>query len=294
MVSKSNPNSRGEDYEAESMADLKHYAGYIIAAIVLALVGYFGWHYWQGHSVSPDTVASEKYAAIQQLNDRIIIAEQNPDLPEAAQQALETDRSTLSAQVEQLVSNHPDSVYTWQALLLTARQQADSNDYQGASESLKEAMNIPLQDAGLKAMTQLRYASALLAAGDIDTALSVASKEVPNAFEASKQELLGDIYLQQNKTQEAERAYENAWNLLVDRKEERAILRLKMEGIGIMPQEIPKRPALVAATPAPLSDTTVEVVDEVNNENIADEADTSQQADNADNNNDDDTVIAVQ
>ena len=255
MVSNSNSSPRSGNDEAQSLADLKQYAGYIIAAIVLALAGYFGWHYWQNHAVSPDTAAAQDYAAIQQISDKVVLAEQNPDLDESVLQA---ERSELSAQVDKLVAAHPDSVYAWQALLLKARQQADSEDFKGASETLKHALEIQIKDAGLKAMTQLRYATTLLAAGDVDAALSAASKEMPKAFEASKQELLGDIYLQQNKTQEAERAYENAWNLLVDRKEERAILRLKMESIGITPQELPEQPAIVAATPVPLSDVVVE------------------------------------
>ncbi|WP_230656405.1 YfgM family protein [Psychrobacter sp. I-STPA10] len=275
MVSNSNSSPRSGNDDAQSIAELKHYAGYIIAAIVLALAGFFGFRYWQSHTVSPDIEAAQAYSAIQQMNDKVALAEQNPDLQSSALQA---ERSALATQVDKLVTAYPDSVYAWQALLLKARQQADSEDYKGASETLKRALDIPLKDAGLTAMTQLRYATTLLAAGDVDAALSAASKEMPNAFEPSKQELLGDIYLQQNKTQEAERAYENAWNLLVGRKEDRAILRLKMESIGIMPQEMPKKPALIASAPVSLSDVTVEnaAASDANiaSENVTDESST--------------------
>lgn len=280
MVSNNNLSPRIGKDEAQSLADLKHYAGYIIAAIVLALVGYFGWHYWQNNSVSPDLEAAQEYASIQQISEKVALAEQNPDLE---QSALQADRDALFTEVDTLVANYPESVYAWQALLLKARQQADSEDYAAASETLKAALNTPLKDAGLKAMTQLRYATTLLAAGDTDAALSAASKDMPNAFEPSKQELLGDIYLQQDKTEEAKRAYENAWKLLIDRKEERAILRLKMESIGITPQAIPEKPALISSAPVSLSDVVVEdatidssseaTADELNTETVVDNAD---------------------
>lgn len=254
MGSNRNLNPRADSTDAQSMADLKQYVGYIAAIVILALVGFFGWRYWQNHSVTVDTGAADQYSAIQQLNDKVVLAEQNPDLDSTAQQALATDRKTLDTQVDALVTAHPESVYAWQALLLKARQQADAQDYKGASESLKQALDVPLKDAGLKAMTQLRYATTLLAAGDVDAALTAASQELPDAFEPSKQELLGDIYLTQNKQTEAERSYENAWSLLINRKEERAILRLKMESIGLTPQAMPEQTPLVAVstTPTPL------------------------------------------
>ncbi|WP_227430725.1 YfgM family protein [Psychrobacter sp. I-STPA6b] len=257
MVSNTGSNPTGDKYEAQSMADLKKYGGYIIAVILLALAGYFGWQYWQNRTVSVDTVAADEYAAVQELNDKVNLAKQNPDLEATA---LEADKAALAEQIDALVATHPNSVYAWQALVLKARQQADAEDYDGASTSLKQALSVANDDAGLKALTQLRYAATLLAAGKVDEALSEASHEVPNAFDATKQELLGDIYLTQGKQEDAIRAYENAWSLLIKREEERAILRLKIESLGVVPEQVPDKPELIASQASTVGSLVTEEV----------------------------------
>ena len=93
-------------------------------------------------------------------------------------------------------------------------------------------------DAGLEAITRLRYAKTLLATGDTDAALAEAKSDMPSSFEASQQELLGDIYLAKKDNEKAVRAYENAWSLLSKRHEERPFLRLKLENLGISPKPI--------------------------------------------------------
>lgn len=111
-----------------------------------------------------------------------------------AKAALVESRTQLNKDIDDLVSTHGDSVYAWQALMIKARQQVDSDDFAGAGETLKKALAIDLGDAGLTAITRLRYAKTLLAAGDADAALDEAKNDMPSSFEASQQELLGDIY----------------------------------------------------------------------------------------------------
>lgn len=105
-------------------------------------------------------------------------------------------------------------------------------------------MAIDLGDAGLNAITRLRYASTLLASGDADAALSEANNDMPSSFEASQQELLGDIYLAKDDKKSAIKAYDNAWELLRKRQETRAVLALKMESLGIIPDLLASQPAL--------------------------------------------------
>ena len=116
-----------------------------------------------------------------------------------------------------------------------------------AAEALKKALDIDLKDAGLHSITQLRYATVLLASGDLDAALTQASIDVPVAFEASQQELLGDIYLAKKDNEKAVRAYENAWSLVSKRHEERPFLRLKLENLGISPKPIEPEEQIVDA-----------------------------------------------
>lgn len=239
------PNSPNTD---SSMEALKQYGGYIITVILLALAGYFGWTYWQNNHARVDTVAADRYADIQRLNEEVNLAAQNPDLETEAQAALDTSRVQLNKDIDALVGTHADSVYAWQALMIKARSQVDSDDFKGASDSLKKALAIDLGDAGLQAITRLRYAKVLLASDDIDAALSEANKEMPTSFEPSQQEVLGDIYVAKNDKAAAVKAYNNAWELLRTRNEVRAVLSLKLESLGVVPEPIGEQDGLIQAS----------------------------------------------
>jgi predicted negative regulator of RcsB-dependent stress response len=230
-----------------SMQALKQYGSYILTAILVALAAYFGWTYWQNNHARVDTVAADQYADIQLLNDQVTLAAQNPDLEAEAQTQLAASREQLSNNIDSLVTTHGDSVYAWQALMIKGRQQVDNDDFAGATASFKKAQAIDLGDAGLSAITRLRYARVLLAAGDADAALSEANNDMPSSFEASQQELLGDIYVTKNDKKSAIQAYNNAWKLLSTRQETRAVLALKMESLGIFPEPISEPASIIQA-----------------------------------------------
>ena len=236
------PNSPNAD---NSMQALQQYGSYIVTAILLALAAYFGWTYWQNNHARVDTVAADHYADIQRLNEEVSLASQNPDLEAEARASLTESRKKLDKDIDALVSTHGNSVYAWQALMIKARQQVDSDDFKGAGETFKKALAIDLGDAGLQAITRLRYAKTLLAAGDADAALAEANSDMPSSFEASQQELLGDIYLAQDNKDAAIKSYNNAWELLRSRQETRAVLALKMESLGIVPEPIAPQAGLI-------------------------------------------------
>ena len=222
------PDLNSSNGDPQSMEKLKQAAGYIIGAILLALAGYFGWTYFQNSGMKEDTVAADKYAAIEKTNDELMgQPEGNADVSKK-----------LNADIDKLVAEHGNTVYAWQALMIKSRNAVDANDMKTATEALKKALEIDLKDPGLHSITQLRYATVLLADGNVDEALTQASKDVPVAFEASQQELLGDIYSAKKDKEKALRAYQNAWSLLSKRHEERPFLRLKLENLGINPEPI--------------------------------------------------------
>jgi predicted negative regulator of RcsB-dependent stress response len=254
------PNSPNAD---NSMQALKQYGSYIVTAILLALAAYFGWTYWQNNHARVDTVAADQYADIQQLNEEVKLASQNPDLEAEAQEALTQSRSQLDKDIDTLVSTHGESVYAWQALMIKARQQVDNDDFAAATETFKKALAIDLGDAGLEAITRLRYAKTLLAAGDTDAALSEANNDMPSSFEASQQELLGDIYLAQDNKDSAIKSYSNAWELLRSRQETRAVLALKMESLGITAEPIAEQTRLIQEPSAPEPSLVMDTSNEV-------------------------------
>ena len=262
------PNSLPAD---NSMQALKQYGSYIITAILLALAGYFGWTYWQNNHARVDTVAADRYADIQRLNAEVSLAAQNPDLDAEAKAALSASRTQMNKDIDSLVSSHGDSVYAWQALMIKARGQVDSDDFKGAAATLKQALTIDLDDAGLNAITRLRYAKVLLASGDTAAALAEANNEMPSSFEPSQQELLGDIYVMQGDKEAAVKSYNNAWELLRARHETRAVLALKMESLGVVPEPITDQAPLIQASTAPDTSSNTVNSTESDSSNIAEQ-----------------------
>lgn len=224
--------------DKQAMSALKQHGNKIVWAIILVLAGYFGWEYYQKHYAKVDTVAADSYTLISEKNDALALGRQMPDLDEQTMAELNKEQQALFADIDKLVTEHGKTAYAWQALMIKARQQSDSADHQGAVETLKKASTINLDDEGLSAITTLRLAQATLATKDSDTAMSLANQSLPQAFEPSRQELLGDIYVAKNDTDNAKKAYEMAWGILAERGEERSLLSLKMQALGMTPAPI--------------------------------------------------------
>ncbi len=224
----------GNMNDKQAMQALKQHGGNIVWAIIIVLAGYFGWSYFQKHNVAQvDTSVSDSYIKIADLEQKVIAEKGTAQTSEKAKKSLATQEKQLQNDIETLVAEHGESVYAWQALMLEAKRHMDNNDSKSAIPVLQSASEVKIDDLGLKAITRLRYAQALLANGQVDEAEKEAMKEVAGSFEASKQELLGDIYLAKKDKESAIRSYKNAWKLLEKRQENRPILLLKMQNLGI-------------------------------------------------------------
>lgn len=239
MVKDVTPSPVNDD--PSSMQALKQYGGYIIMAMLLALAGYFGWTYWQNHGGRVDQAAATDFAKLQ--NDQTTLANLADATTPDAQKQLASAQTTFIKDLDSFVAKHGDSVYTWQALMLKAKQQTDTNDLKGAVATLQRATQLQLKDDGLSALATLRYAQALLANNQADEAKKALQASLPAAFDASKEELLGDIALAKNDKKTATGHYQKAWQVIEARnaanavKQDRALLRLKMENLGLTPKQ---------------------------------------------------------
>lgn len=234
--------------DKEAMSALKQHGSKIVWAIIIVLASFFGWQYYQKNYAKIDTVAADFYTQIAERNDALNLGLENPDLDDTAKAELAKEKTALLADIDKLVAEHGKTAYAWQALMIKARHQSDDGQYANAIATIKQAQNISLDDAGLAALTDLRLGQLLLANNEIDEALSIANKPLPKAFDISRQELLGDIYLAKNDEEAAKKAYAAAWELLKARQESRSLLSLKMQALGMTPELItPKSPVVVPA-----------------------------------------------
>lgn len=225
--------------EQQSLGALKQYGGYIVSAIMLVLAGYFGWTYWQKHGGNIDTAAANDFAKIQSDQNNIETLTTQAVTDTKAQAQLATAQTNLDKDLGEFVANHDNSVYTWQALMLQAKQQTDKNDLKAAAATLQKASQLTLKDDGLKAIAILRQAQVLLSDNQADAAQKRLQSSLPAAFEASKLEILGDIANQQGDKKAAATHYQKAWQLIEQRNQnnpnpqDRALLRIKMESLGL-------------------------------------------------------------
>ena len=225
--------------EQQSLGALKQYGGYILSAIILVLAGYFGWTYWQKHGGNIDSAAANDFAKIQSDQNNIETLTTQAATDTKAQAQLATAQTNLDKDLGEFVANHDNSVYTWQALMLQAKQQTDKNDLKAAAATLQKASQLTLKDDGLKAIAILRQAQVLLSDNQADAAQKRLQSPLPAAFEASKLEILGDIANQQGDKKAAATHYQKAWQLIEQRNQnnpnpqDRALLRIKMESLGL-------------------------------------------------------------
>ena len=225
--------------EQQSLSALKQYGGYIVSAIMLVLAGYFGWTYWQKHGGNIDTAAANDFAKIQSHQNNIETLTTQAATDTKAQAQLTTAQTNLDKDLSEFVAKHDNSVYTWQALMLQAKQQTDKNDLKAAAATLQKASQLTLKDDGLKAIAILRQAQVLLSDNQVDAAQKRLQSPLPAAFEASKLEILGDIANQQGDKKAAATHYQKAWQLIEQRNQnnpnpqDRALLRIKMESLGL-------------------------------------------------------------
>ena len=225
--------------EQQSLGALKQYGGYILSAIILVLAGYFGWTYWQKHGGNIDTAAANDFAKIQSDQNNIETLTTQAATDTKAQAQLTTAQTNLDKDLGEFVAKHDNSVYTWQALMLQAKQQTDKNDLKAAAATLQKASQLTLKDDGLKAIAILRQAQVLLSDNQADAAQKRLQSPLPAAFEASKLEILGDIANQQGDKKAAATHYQKAWQLIEQRNQnnpnpqDRALLRIKMESLGL-------------------------------------------------------------
>ena len=210
--------------DAEQLDSLKSfgkkYGSAIIIGILIALVAFFGWEYWKKKQL---VAAQVNTAKVQQLMDDATALAGN-----------ETAFATLSTSADKILKEAPDSIQAVQAQMLMAKIAFDQGKYADAERALQRVENTKVDDAGLIHVLKLRLAYAQLAQKKYDAALKTLAAVKDPAFKATAEEARGDVYVAKNDIANAKKAYQSAWNDLVERQQERPILQIKLESVGIL------------------------------------------------------------
>ena len=208
-----------DDEQLESLKSFtKKYGSSIIIGILVALIAFFGWEYWQKKNLAESQMQTAK---VQQLMDEA--------------QAADGDAfAKLSETADKIVKEAPDSAQAIQTQLVMAKLAYDKQDYAAAEKALQKVENSKVDDKGLVQVIKLRLAYAQLTQKKYDAALKTLDAVTEPAFKATADEARGDIYVAKNDIENAKKVYQSAWDALIERKEERQILQIKLESVGVL------------------------------------------------------------
>lgn len=198
----------------------KKYGSAMISGILIALIAFFGWEYWQKKNL---TEAQNQTAKVQKLMDEAKAVSGQPN-------AL----ATVSEAADKIVKDDADSVQAIQTQFILAKLAYDKQDYAAAEKALKKVENSKVKDAGLLQIVKIRLADSQLAQKKYDDALKTLSTVTEPAFKATADELRGDIYVAKKDIASARKAYQSAWDNLLERKQERQLLQIKLESVGVL------------------------------------------------------------
>ncbi len=177
----------------------------LMLAVVVIVGGYGGWTFWQSSQTEQSNAASDIYEEI------LVLVNTDPEATASGVNA----QPIIDLAME-LRQEHSATSYARFAALFAAQQQVLGSDLQAAEESLRWILDNPRSgllvspDVGLQLTTTLRLGRVLLAKGDYEAALAVATSIAPEDFEAGFAELQGDIYLALGRTLEARESYQAA------------------------------------------------------------------------------------
>ena len=198
----------------------KKYGSAMISGILIALIAFFGWEYWQKKNLAE---AQNQTAKVQKLMDEAKAVSGQPN-------AL----ATVSEAADKIVKDDADSVQAIQTQFILAKLAYDKQDYAAAEKALKKVENSKVKDAGLLQIVKIRLADSQLAQKKYDDALKTLSTVTEPAFKATADELRGDIYVAKKDNASARKAYQSAWDNLLERKQERQLLQIKLESVGVL------------------------------------------------------------
>lgn len=167
---------------------------------VLALALVFGWNAWQSYQTKQAQSASLIY---QQLLETSLTGSGTPDAGKVAELA------------GKLKSEYAGTHYAQYASLFVAKVAVEAGKLDDAAAELKTLSDKPV-DATVAELARQRLARVLAAQGKVEDALKLLEGEAAKVWQASREELKGDLLVQLGRADDAHAAYLKAKAALAD------------------------------------------------------------------------------
>ena len=188
----------------------------VVGGIIIGLAAVFGWRGWQDYQITQAEAASDLY-------QKIVVDIRNEKDDEAKTLAL------------QLIDEYPSTTYAVFAHLIMAKLFVEKNDYSAATEHLQWVIDNASENE-FQLLARLRLARILLAEDKPEQSIELLDAVDPGEFLASYEELKGDSYIKQGKTEDARNAYNNALSNQKISGRDNSILEMKLGNLGQLNQ----------------------------------------------------------
>jgi predicted negative regulator of RcsB-dependent stress response len=185
----------------------------LVIGVVIGLAIVFGWRYWSHYRAAQAEGASNAYAQLMGV-------------------LVQGNKQAVLAEGEQIINQYSGSPYAVLSALALARVRVEQGELAAAHSELQWAVDHASMPA-LQHIARLRLGRVMLAQGKADAALAlVAGVKDQGAFASRYQELLGDIYVQQGKPEQARVAYQKAVDSLAPGSRGRALMTMKLDNLA--------------------------------------------------------------
>ena len=161
----------------------------IIAGLAIGFAGFIGLNYYNDHKLQQELNTSEAYQA----------------MIEAASE----DSAAFDAAGKVFIAENPSSSYSMLTAIALAKEAAVKEDWVQAETYLTMAIEKSVDD-GIKAIATVRLARVQLQLEKYEQALATLTPKLPASFNASVEEIKGDVYFKQGKPELARNAYQAA------------------------------------------------------------------------------------
>ncbi|KPQ20852.1 YfgM family protein [Halomonas sp. HL-93] len=189
----------------------------LIAGAALAAAGVFGWNAWQDYQTGKSEAASVRYQDLVSL---------------AAGNELEGDQlSEAREMVDEIVSEHDDTLYAELALLLDARLAVQQDDLDSAAESLSQVAESS-ERRYVQSLAWLRLARIAIANEQPEDALELLDEPITETLAAQQADVQGDAYLAMGQNDQARDAWQRALELAQEQDQPLYGVQFKLDDLG--------------------------------------------------------------
>ena len=203
--------------EKEQIQQIRNWWGengaYIIAGLVIGVMGLAGWNYWQSFKTTRTENASVEYKALVAAADV-------------------GNRDVASGYLETLRSEYSMTPYLAQGRLMMARVATEQNDLEAAEEQLRAAI-AETSDEELAHVARTRLARVQLANGDTEGALATLELSDAGIFAARYHELRGDVFMHRGESKSAREEYSLALSTATPGTVNTQDVQMKVDAIAV-------------------------------------------------------------